>query len=205
MIRNIVFDLGGVVVDLDIHLPIQRFTEIGVADAAELMNPYEHRGIFLDFENGKLDLEGFRAALSAHAGKEFTTEQITYAWMGYMKYVPPYKLDYLQELRKRYNVYILSNNNPAIMGWARSTAFTPEGRSLSDYADKLYLSYEIGITKPDPRIFEYMMKDAGILPEETLFVDDGKRNIDTAISLGMHTYQPLNEEDWRGALDDILG
>ena len=70
--------------------------------------------------------------------------------------------------------------------------------------DKLYLSYEIGVTKPDREIFDRMVLDSGIRPEETLFVDDGKNNIVVGQELGFHTYQPLNGEDWRGRLDEIL-
>ena len=77
-------------------------------------------------------------------------------------------------------------------------------RPLNDYFDKLYLSYEIGVTKPDREIFDRMVLDSGIRPEETLFVDDGKNNIVVGQELGFHTYQPLNGEDWRGRLDEIL-
>ena len=99
----------------------------------------------------------------------------------------------------------LSNTNPIIqLEWAQTKEFTPAGRPLNDYFDKLYLSYEIGVTKPDREIFDRMVLDSGIRPEETLFVDDGKNNIVVGQELGFHTYQPLNGEDWRGRLDEIL-
>ena len=98
-----------------------------------------------------------------------------------------------------------SNTNPIIqLEWAQTKEFTPAGRPLNDYFDKLYLSYEIGVTKPDREIFDRMVLDSGIRPEETLFVDDGKNNIVVGQELGFHTYQPLNGEDWRGRLDEIL-
>ncbi|MDF9831472.1 HAD superfamily hydrolase (TIGR01509 family) [Parabacteroides sp. PF5-6] len=203
-IKNIVFDFGGVIVELDTQRPIDRFREIGVADAAELLDPYEQKGLFLEFEQGKVDLETFRQRLSAHAGKELTIDDIYYGWMGFMRDVPMYKLEYILALRARYKVYILSNTNPVIMRWAKSPVFNPTGLPLTAYCEKIYASYEIGLTKPDPAIFEYMLRDAGMDPAETLFVDDSRRNVEVGASLGMKTYLPGNEEDWREAIGGLL-
>lgn len=203
-IKNVVFDFGGVIVELDTQRPIDRFKEIGVEDAEKLLDPYEQKGLFLEFENGTADLETFRRKLSEHAGKELSMDDIYYGWMGFMWDVPQEKLDYLSELRKKYNVYILSNTNPVIMSWAKSPVFSPAGLPLTAYADKIYASYEIGITKPDPRIFEYMLSDSNMIPEETLFVDDSQKNIDAATAFGFHLYKPENGEDWRETLDRLL-
>jgi len=203
-IKNIVFDLGGVLIELDTQRPIDRFKEIGVSDAEKLLDPYEQKGIFLDLENGKTDLRGFCTELSRHAGKEISEEDVTYGWLEFVEDVPQYKLDYLLKLKEKYKVYLLSNTNPVIMRWARSSVFSPAGRPLTDYVDKIYASYEVGITKPDPGIFEYMLSDAQMVPSETLFIDDGKRNVEVGASLGMHVYMPANGEDWRGAIDLIL-
>lgn len=204
MINTIVFDFGGVIAELDTQRPIDRFKEIGVADAETLLDPYEQKGIFLELEQGKVDAETFRQRLSAHAGKELSMDDVYYGWMGFMLDVPQYKLDYILELRKHYRVFILSNTNPVIMRWAKSSVFSMAGRPLTDYCDKIYASYEIGITKPDRGIFEYMFRDADIIPEETLFVDDSQRNIEVGAALGMKVYQPSNEEDWRQAVGELL-
>lgn len=205
MIKNIVFDLGGVIMHLDHERAVRRFEELGIKDVRQLLDPYEQKGIFLDVENGKLDAEDFRRQLCEHAGRELSQEEILYGWLGFIVDVPQYKLDYMEALRHRYPVYILSNTNPYIMGmWARTPAFSEAGRPLSDYCDKIYASYEIGITKPDERIFAHMFADTGMLPGETLFVDDGRRNVELASTLGMLVYQPANMEDWREAIDHIL-
>jgi putative hydrolase of the HAD superfamily len=203
-IKNVVFDLGGVIIDLDTQRAFRRFEEIGIGNARELLDPYEQKGIFLELENGTIDAESFRRKLSDYVGRELTGEDITYAWMGFMADVPQYKLDYLAELRKKYKVYILSNTNPVVMSWLKSGVFSPAGKPLAVYCDKVYTSFEIGLTKPDPRIFEFMLADAGITPAETLFVDDGERNIKTALSLGMYTCHPRNGEDWRPAVQKII-
>ena len=84
--------------------------------------------------------------------------------MGFIADVPQYKLDFLLELRKKYKVYLLSNTNPIVQSWARSEAFTPAGRPISAYFDKMYTSYEVGVTKPDAAIFDRMIENAPLIP-----------------------------------------
>lgn len=204
IIKNIVFDLGGVIIDLDRDRSVRRFKEIGVDNIEEMLDAYKQKGVFLELENGTADTEEFRGKLSEMIGKELTTEEISYGWYGFILDVPEYKLDYILELRKKYKVYILSNTNPIIMKWAKSPDFSKAGLPITAYCDKLYASYEMKVTKPDPLIFDMMINDSGMLPSETLFVDDGKLNIEIGDKLGFITYQPSNKEDWREPIERIL-
>lgn len=205
-IKNLVFDLGGVIIDLDRDRAVRSFQAIGVDDADELIDAYEQKWIFQDLETGRIGVDEFCRELREHTGKPLTFEAICKAWLGFVVDVPQYKLDYISGLRAAgYQVYLLSNTNPIIqLQWAQTPLFTAAGRPLNAYFDKLYTSYEIGITKPDPRIFHAMLRDSGILPSESLFIDDGKKNIDVARTLGFHTYQPQNGEDWRQAVSERL-
>ncbi|MDR0536874.1 MAG: HAD family phosphatase [Tannerellaceae bacterium] len=203
-IKHIVFDLGGVIIHLDHSCAVRRFESIGISNAAALLNPYEQKGIFLDFENGKLDMPSFCRELSKYAGRELTKAEVVNAWKGFIVEVPQYKLDYISELRKTHRVSLLSNTNPAIMEWARSTDFSEVGLPITSFFDAIYTSYEIGITKPDRRIFEYMLKRNVFLSSETLFVDDGEKNVKTGESLGMFIYKPENGEDWRDKITNLL-
>ena len=204
-IKNIVFDLGGVLIDLDHGQAVRRFKEIGVADAEQLLDPYEQKGIFLEVENGTITAEEYCEKLRKHAGKDIPYEDIKHAWLGFISDTPQYKLDYLLKLREHYNVYLLSNTNPIIQeGWARTDQFTPAGRPIGAYFDKMYTSYEVGATKPDRRIFDYMIKDTGLMPSETLFVDDGSSNIEVGQALGFVTHQPKNGEDSREAVNETI-
>ena len=203
-IKNIVFDFGGVIIGIDRESAVKAFQSIGVKEADNLLDEYHQQGIFLDVEGGKMDAETFRKELSRICGKELTYKEVENGWKGFITEVPQYKLDYLNELRKKYKVYILSNTNPYIMGWARSKDFTPAGKPLDAYVDKIYTSYEAGFTKPDRGIFDYMIKDSGLNPAETLFVDDGAANINIGKELGFITMQPLNAEDWREKLEKLL-
>lgn len=203
-IKNIVFDFGGVIISFDRDQAVKAFRQIGVKEADRLLDKYHQKGIFQEVENGNMDAEAFRRELSKICGKELTYKEVEDGWKGFVTEVPQYKLDYLNELRKKYKVYILSNTNPYIMGWARSVALTPAGKPLDAYVDKIYTSYEAGSTKPDRGIFEYMIKDSGLNPAETIFVDDGASNIAVGEELGFVTLQPENGEDWRRKLEVLL-
>ena len=200
MKNTIVFDFGGVIADLDIRKAIAAFKSLGIADVEKYLDPYLQSGPFLEIENGKTDIAGFMAMMQELSGRELSFRQVQEAWLAFITGINREKLDYISELRKRCRTYLLSNTNPFIMDWACSSQF-PGGKPLDAYFDKMYFSYKAGFTKPDERIFRYMLEDSGIKPDETLFVEDGKANIDTAEKLGFRTYCPLNGEDWRMAVE----
>ena len=116
MIKNILFDLGGVIVTLDPAQAVSRFKEIGLADADSRLDSYTQSGIFGDLEQGRIDAEQFRAGLSELAGREVTAEQCLYGWKGYVKEVPRRNLDTLLRLRgEGFRVVLVSNTNPFMM------------------------------------------------------------------------------------------
>ncbi|MEY8684925.1 HAD family hydrolase [Bacteroides sp. AN502(2024)] len=204
MIKNIVFDFGGVIVDIDRDKAVQAFSKLGLADADTRLDKYHQTGIFQELEEGKLSADEFRKQLGDLCNRPLTMEETKQAWLGFFNEVNQNKLDYILELRKSYHVYILSNTNPFVMSWACSTDFSSRKKPLNDYCDKLYLSYQISHTKPEPEIFDYMVNDCNIIPSETLFVDDSASNIQIGKALGFETLQPENGEDWREKITAIL-
>jgi putative hydrolase of the HAD superfamily len=197
-IKNIVFDLGGVIITLDRAESVRRFKEAGLENAEELLDAYHQKGIFLDLEEGRLSKEDFYEAVRKEAGRYISNDAIDYGWLGFLKEVPAYKLKMLEDLKARgYHLYLLSNTNPIIMSWAFTPDFSQEGKSIDEYFDKLYLSYQIGCTKPSPEIYHFLMKDSGIVPSESLFIDDGLANIEMGKQTGMKTYLASNGEDFR--------
>ena len=205
MIKNIVFDLGGVIFKIDKRQAIRRFNEVGFSDAASYLDAFTQVGIFGDLESGKITAEQFCCQLSELAGKELTLEDCAYGWLGYAVELPQRNLDKLIELRQRgYRLSLLSNTNPFMMQWARSSAFDGRGHGLDHYFDALYLSYEMGIMKPERRIFEMMLQGEKARPEETVFIDDSPHNTEAAALLGLHVLQPDNGGDWHGMLEDLI-
>ena len=196
-IKNIIFDLGGVILTLNLEESIRRFRAAGFSQVEEVLDPYYQRGIFLDLEEGRLEGEEFYKLVRKLAGKHISNEVIDYSLLGFIQETPAYKLEMLEELGKSYNLYLLSNTNFIIMKWALSPQFTEKGKTLDQYFDKIYLSCELGMSKPNPEIFKYLIEDSGIIPSETLFIDDSAANIETGKSLGMHVFQAENGEDFR--------
>ena len=205
MIRNIVFDLGGVIMTICQDEAIKRFKSIGLKNVENYLNPYTQTDIFGDIEEGKISAEQFRAKLSELIGKEVTYEECKFAWLGYRQDVPLRNLDILRKLKAQgYKLILLSNTNPFMMSWGLSGEFDGNGNSLESYFDSLYLSYKLGVMKPNKKIFQYIIDNEKIQPSESLFIDDGERNINAARLLGFKTLCPINGEDWTKELIELL-
>ena len=194
-IKTIVFDFGGVIVNLTAHETLNRFAALGVANPGQFLNHYHQKGPFRELESGAIDNETFYEKLRQLTNDPtLTAEQIDHAWCGFLAGpAPQYNIDMLEDLRRRgYRLLLLSNTNPAVVRWAHSPAFAPSGKPISDYFDKLYLSCEVKLMKPDEAIYRHLLDDAQLRPEETLFIDDSQANIDAAAALGIHTYLATN-------------
>ena len=207
MIKAIVFDIGGVLADLDAARCLKAFREeIGYPRMEEMLGLSEQKGIFGDLEAGKLTAEQYRDELSRIVGKTLTMEQLEYAWTGYAAELYQRNFDALLRLRQEgFPVALLSNTNPFMMRWARSNAFDGNGHGLDYYFDRLYLSYEMRMMKPAPEIFEAMIDGEGTDPGNILFIDDSARNCQAAAALGIQTLNPDNGSDWRHDVYSFLG
>lgn len=203
MIRDLVFDFGGVVVDLDYEGALDAFRRLGVRDAEHWLDKYRQRGIFLDLERGRISADEFLEGLAELCGRKVSYDDAQRAWCAFVRDVPRKRLEALRRLGKEHRLFLLSNTNPFLMEWARSPRFTSEGEPLDAFFDKLFLSYEMRVVKPDREIFLDMILDAGLDPAYTLFVDDGRENVEAAAALGFPTYQPHPGEDWTTAVERI--
>ena len=190
---------------LDQPQAVRRFEELGVKNAAQLLDPYTQTGIFGDLEIGKIGTDTFRRELSKIAGRELTYQDCCYAWQGYVGEVPERNLVALDKLRREgYRLILLSNTNPFMMEFILSGRFDGKGRSLAQYVDTMYLSYQMKVMKPDETFFRRMLMSEKIIPSETLFVDDGPRNVAAASQIGIRTFCPENGSDWTNAIYDYL-
>lgn len=215
MIRNIVFDFGGVIVHLAPEEAIRRFISLGITDAREQLDIFGQTGIFGEVETGVITADEFchRLALEAQskggrfAGETnpaFTFEQAQWAWMGYIDKVPKKNLETLLRLRQDYNLVLLSNLNPFIQTWAESDAFSGDGHGLTHYLHRCFYSFQLHDYKPAPSIFTKMLDAAGLKADECLFLDDSQRNIVGCESIGMHGLFVDKNEDWTDKLAERL-
>lgn len=197
--------MGGVVITLAQPQAIERFKALGLKDAEQRLDAYTQQGIFGDLEAGRITDEDFRRELSILVGRELTWQECCHAWKGYCGDVPKRNLRKMKELRERgYRVVLLSNTNPYMMSWVMSNEFDGEGHSLAYYLDAAYESYKCGAMKPDAKFFNAVMEGERLIPSETLFIDDGPRNIEAAKALGIQTLLVENGEDWTERLEDLL-
>lgn len=195
-IKNLLIDFGGVLINLDRPRCIENFKKLGLSDADEMLDVYHQQGIFMEQEKGLITASEFRNGIRDKMGKIVTDRQIDTVWNSFLVDIPTSKLDLLLKLREKYVVYLLSNTNEIHWKWACKHAFPYRGFRVEDYFEKIYLSYEMKMVKPDAEIFEAVIDDAGIDPKQTFFIDDSEANCATARTLGMSTYTPQAGEDW---------
>ena len=204
MIKDIVFDFGGVLTTIDTERALQRFRDLGVEEPEQYINSYCQKGPFFELENGDIDAEEFCRRLGQICNREITFEQAKEAWLGFLVEIHTTLLEHLQTLRGSYRLSVLSNTNPFIQSWALTKDFTPVGKSLADYFDMLFFSYRMHCSKPSREIYCKMLANGGMRAEETLFVDDSTKNIEAAREVGIRTLLVENGEDWREKLNNAL-
>lgn len=186
-IKAIIFDLGGVIVDLDWNDCIQNFKKIGIQEIENLISTTLQKGFILDYELGRISSAEFRNQVRNYAKKQITDDEIDFAWKSLVVRIPPEKLELLKLLKKQYKIFMLSNTNEMSFQKCTDEMFNVNGNHIDDFFDKCYLSYKLHLHKPNADIFEAVLKDAGLKAEECLFLDDGESNIITAKSLGFQT------------------
>ena len=187
-IRNIVFDLGGVLVDLDFKAAINGLQEAGFANVKEQLLAFDRGGIFQKFEVGEITADEFRTAIRENSTVALTDEEVDNLWNLMLLEIPREKLELILELRGKYMVYLLSNTNSIHWDYVCKNAFNYRGFRVEDYFEETFLSYKMHLAKPDQAIFEKVLSDANLLAEETLFIDDSEANCKAAQEVGIHAH-----------------
>ena len=206
-IKTLIVDFGGVLIDLDRQRCIDSFIELGLPHVESMLDMCHQHDFFLQHEKGMLTDEEFRAEIHRRIPRPVSDEQIDTAWNRFLVGVPAYKLDFLLQLRSYYTVYLLSNTNGIHWQWALQNVFNYKGHRIEDFFERIFLSFEMKMVKPDPEIFLFFLAETGLNPSETLFIDDAESNCRTARALGIHTYMPQLHEDWRSIFktEDMCG
>ncbi|WP_247234636.1 HAD family phosphatase [Telluribacter sp. SYSU D00476] len=188
-IKNIIFDLGDVIINIDVPLAARSFAELCGQEEAEVIELFKEKDLFRQFETGELDEAAFRSYVRQILKQEdWDDATINKAWNTLLLDIPPARIELLQKLRERYNLFLLSNTSPIHIAEVNLILDRVSGvPRLDELFDKLFLSYEMGVMKPDPAIYQKVLEEAGIKADETLFLDDNAANIQAASALGIHT------------------
>ena len=186
-IKNLLFDQGGVIVDIERDRCLLELKRLGMKNPESLIGLYKQEGPFFALENGDINVDQFLDALRPLMPDGITDEQMDAAFSSFIVGIPRHRLEALRQLRKRYKTYILSNTNPIMFEGVIARSFAQEGLDVNAYFDGVTVSYIAHSNKPDRGIFDYAVATMGIVPEETLFFDDGQANLDAAAALGFKT------------------
>jgi glucose-1-phosphatase len=200
-ITTLIFDFGGVLINLDLAQCIQNFKQLGLQNFEQYLSNFGQKGFFLQFENGEIGINEFRTHIRNLCPKPLTDTQIDQAWCSFLCNIPNEKLEMLLELKKKFKVLMLSNTNPLHIDVSAAGEFARVGKTKDDFFDKCYLSYEMGLVKPNTDIFDALLADAGVKADECLFLDDGLKNIETAQKIGIQSYLVEANEDLRFLLN----
>ena len=187
MVKNLLFDLGGVIMDIEKERCVRAFEKLGLPDAASFFGEYKQKGPFLKLEEGSMSVDDFHKALRDEIKGQVKDEDIDNAFCRFLIGIPRRRLEDLRRLRKDYRVFLLSNTNPIMWNSKIKSEFEQEGMCREDYFDGMVTSFEARSLKPDEAIFRYAADHLGIVPEETVFLDDSQRNLDAAAKLGFGT------------------
>lgn len=187
-IKNLLFDLGGVIMNIRRSDCIAAFQRLGMAHPEEFLGEYVQAGPFMGIENGSMTSAQFRDALRPYLRRGVADEEIDAAFTEFLVGIPSSRLDALSRLRsKGYRIYLLSNTNPIMWNGKIADEFNRDGRlGIDGYFDGVVTSFEVHSMKPDAEIFRTASRNFGIAPEETLFLDDSAKNIEAAEALGFH-------------------
>lgn len=188
MIRNIFFDMGGVLIPLDKERAVEAFKALGVKRFADYLNPFLQKGFFARFENGEITAARFRECVrELSSDKDITDEQIDNALNLFIDPLPAEREALLRELKEKYRLFLLSNNNPISVARITSLFKRDYGYDFKNLFIETFCSYKMKISKPSEEIFHRALLLAGARSSETLFIDDSPANIEAASKLGFIT------------------
>ncbi len=198
--QNIIFDLGGVIIDIDPQRAVDAFAnhvyKKNTGNIAELYDKIVEGTLLMDYEKGLIDDKAFREKLNEKLEIELSDNTFDEAFNALLIDYKMPRLKAIESLRKNHRVFLLSNTCHIHYQFYNRLLMDKYGyKDLSDLFEKMYLSFEMGMRKPDTRIFKEVIKDAGLKPEHTVFVDDSLQNIEAARAAGLAgIHKPQNIE-----------
>ena len=195
-IKNIIFDLGGVIINLDQNLTIYEFNRISAIPFEDVYTQASQTELFNEFDKGKISDFDFFSELRKQIRYEGPEADLLYAWNAMLLDIPEKRLDILVKMKQNYNTFLLSNTCEPHITSFENTLYVEHGvKNFNDYFDRVYYSCRMGMRKPNREIFEFVLKENELIPEETIFIDDSIQHVKGAGECGINAYLlPKNME-----------
>lgn len=195
-VETIIFDLGGVILNIDYQLTIDTFNQLGIDNFGQLYTQASQEGVFDDFERGDIGEKAFLDYLTEHLPNHITEEQIIRAWNAMLLDWDMRKFELLNRLRPDYKTVLLSNTNSIheqafLYSLKQETGFS----KLDNHFDRVFLSHQIRRRKPDTEAFQYVLDAIGTDAPNTLFIDDSIQHIEGAKKIGIQTYHITQKDE----------
>lgn len=188
-IRNVVLDLGGVILELDVNRSIELLSVLGLQEEENLDIIFSKYPFFLKFETGRISPDEFIDALAAQLGDHTLKEKIIEAWNAMILGFQPDTIKLLTQLREKYRLFLLSNTNAIHEVYYNDILHMKHGiPNLTDIFEKVYYSHDVNMRKPDHEIFQHVLADSRLNARETLYIDDTEVHVKAAMDLGVHAY-----------------
>jgi epoxide hydrolase-like predicted phosphatase len=188
-IKNIIFDLGGVIINLNVNKTISEFNKLTSLNFEDIYTQANQVELFDLFDKGKISIESFFTQLKQKLNFDGNIEYLIDAWNSMILDIPEDRLDTLVNAKQNYNTFLLSNTNESHIKVFESDLYSEYGvKNFEDYFDKLYYSCRIGLRKPDKEIFEYVLTKNKLNPSETVFIDDSIQHVKSAGECGINAF-----------------
>lgn len=195
-IKNIIFDLGGVIINLDTNKTIAEFNKLSYMPFEAIYTQTGQSELFDSFDKGQISTEEFFNDLRKQIRYTGPDYELLRAWNAMLLDVPEKRLDVLVTMKQNYNTYLLSNTcEPHIAAFEHDLYLKHGVKNFNDYFDEVYYSCRLGMRKPNKEIFEFVLKANDLKPEETVFIDDSLQHVKGAGECGISSFLlPKNQE-----------
>ena len=204
MIRGIVFDMGGVLIDLYYERCVAAFKAIGFEQICDYLDPCHQKGIYGDMESGKVSADEFYDFVLTKCNPGTTRANIDSCMKSFYDGPSKEKADYLIALKNRgYKIFMLSNNNPIMMRICDGD-FSKVGIGINDFFDKAFISSTMKMLKPGREIFLESIRQTGFNADELLFIDDSPRNVEGARAVGMNAVDYVQGDSLKHTIENAL-
>lgn len=201
-INAIIFDLGGVIINLSPAKTYEAFSAISKRPLSEIEELAKTSREFNLYETGHLSDEDFRIFLRQSLTVDIDDQLLDKAWNAMLLDIPPQRLQTLLRLKTNYRTFLLSNTNAIHLKAFNDILMNVSGQANFElYFEKDYYSHEMGLRKPNPTIFDYVVREQQLNPSQTIFLDDSSINLAGAAQAGLHTYHVTNADELFKELD----